>query len=190
MIILPSDVTLLIQRWREGDESAFHELLPLVYAELNRLARILLSHQRPGHTLQPTALVHEACLKLLEHPNPQITNRPHFLAVLSRAMRQVLIDHAKTAAAGKRGGGARRVTFDPNFEVAGAKARPVHILELDEVLNRLDRENPRLCRLVEMHYFGGMTAEESAEATGQSPDSVRHGLRAARAWLKRELTKI
>jgi RNA polymerase sigma factor (TIGR02999 family) len=164
--------------------------MPLVYGELHHVARVLLSRQRPGHLLQPTALVHEACVKLLEHPEPQIVNRAHFLAVLARAMRQVLVDHARAASAEKRGGSDRRVTWDTNIEIADAGgARSVRMLEIDLALDALTRENPGLSRLVEMHYFGGMTAEEAAIVVGRSAHAVRHELRAARAWLKRELAQ-
>ena len=185
---MPSQVTLLLQRWRSGEEDALHELLPLVYTELHRMARILLRRQGPGQTLQPTALVHEACLKILDHPEPSYADRAHFMAVLSRVMRQVLVDHARAASAEKRGGRERRVTWDTNIEVAGGTGpRPVRMLELDRVLDTLGETNPALAQVVEMHDFGGMTAEETALVVGRTPHAVRPDSRAARAWLRREM---
>jgi RNA polymerase sigma-70 factor (ECF subfamily) len=187
---MPSEITLLLERWRQGDETALNELMPLVYSELNRRARILLRNRRPNHTLQPTALVHEACLKLLGHSGPSFENRAHFLAVLSRAMRQVLVDHARAEGAEKRGGRGEKVPWDTQIELAAEAGSPTpRMLELDRLLSALESENPRLARLVEMHYFGGMTAEEAGVALDRSAHAVRHDLRAARAWLRRELAR-
>jgi RNA polymerase sigma-70 factor (ECF subfamily) len=187
---MPSDITLLLDRWRQGDQSALNELMPLVYAELNRRARNLLRGKASDYTLQPTALVHEACLKLLGHAEPVFENRAHFLAVLSRAMRQVLVDYVRSAQAAKRGGKAEIVPWDTHIEISVESASPApRMLELDRVLSSLETANPRLARLVEMHYFGGMTAEEVALATGRSVHVVRHDLRAARSFLRREMAR-
>ena len=185
---MPSDVTLLLQRWREGDESAVHALMPLIYSELHGIARRFLRNHRPGETLQPTALINEAYLKLFDDGQPQFADRSHFLAVMSRVMRQVLIDHARAAAAIKRGGQEQRVDWDTviQIEPAGSQ-RQLRMLEIDEALGTLSGENPPLAEIVEMHYFGGMTAEEIAIVAGRSAHAVRHELRLARAWLRRQL---
>src|SRR5918993_4346993 len=174
------DVTRLLHRTREGDQAALDELMPLVYGELRRIAQAFMRHQHPGHTLQPTALVNEAFIKLFEDTQPQIADRAHFLALMSRVMRQVLVDHARAAGAGKRGGGAARVPWDTNIEVpSGGGAEQPKLLDLHQALESLERENASLGAVVEMHYFGGMTAEEVALAVGRSAHIVRHELRFA-----------
>lgn len=185
---MPSEVTLLLQRWREGDESALHTLMPLIYNELHRMARLFLRNRQPNQTLQPTALVNEAYLKLVVNGQPQIADRAHFLAVLSTVMRQVLIDHARAAAAVKRGGQAQRVDWDTAIlvESAGGQSQ-VRMLEVNRALEALAAENPNLSQVVEMHYFGGMTAEEIALVANRSAHAIRHDLRLARAWLRRWL---
>jgi RNA polymerase sigma-70 factor (ECF subfamily) len=187
---MPSEVTLLLQRWREGDTSALHDLMPLIYSELHRMARLFLRNRRPGETLRPTALVNEAYLKLLGNRQPQFVDRVHFLAVMSRVMRQVLIDHARAAAAMKRGGQAQRVDWDTAIFVESAGSQnQLRILEVDVALEALSGENPALAQVVEMHYFGGMTAEEIALVANRSAHAIRHDLRLARAWLRRELAQ-
>lgn len=184
---MATEVTILLQRWREVDAEAVNQLVPLVYQELRRIAQLYLRNQT-GHTLQPTALINEAWLKLFDKGEPDFENRAHFLAVMSRVMRQVLIDHARAAGAAKRWGGNQRVVWDTNIEVPVEDG--VHqsrVLELDRALNALAHENTPLAEIVEMHYFGGMTAEEVAVVRGRSTDAVRHDLRYARAWLRREL---
>jgi RNA polymerase sigma-70 factor, ECF subfamily len=187
---MPSEVTLLLHRWREGDESALHALMPLIYSELHRMARLFLRNRRPGETLQPTALVNEAYLKLLGNGQPQFVDRAHFLAVMSRVMRQVLIDHARAAAAMKRGGQAQRVDWDTAIIVeSGGSQNQLRMLEVDRALEALSGENPTLAQVVEMHYFGGMTAEEIARVADRSAHAIRHDLRLARAWLRREIAQ-
>jgi len=183
-----SDVTRLLQRLREGEHSALDELMPLVYRELRGIAGAFMRRQRPGHTLQPTALVHEAFLKLFDETKPDIADRAHFLALMARVMRQVLVDHARAAAAGKRGGGEARVPWDTQIEIHGDRGpEQLELLDLHRALEALERENADLSKAVEMHYFGGMTAEEVALAVGRSVHVVRHELRFARAWLRRAL---
>ena len=183
-----SDVTQLLHRARAGEQSALDELMPLVYAELRRIARSFMVRQRPGHTLQPTALVNEAFLKLFDKAPPEVADRAHFLALMSRVMRQVLVDHARSAAAGKRGGGDVRVPWDTSIEVrTDSGAEQLRMLDLHRALETLERENRILAEIVEMHYFGGMTAEEVAVALDRSAHVVRHELRFARAWLRRAL---
>lgn len=183
-----SDVTRLLQRLREGERSALDELMPLVYRELRGIAGAFMRRQRPGHTLQPTALVHEAFLKLFDDTKPEVADRAHFLALMARVMRQVLVDHARAAAAGKRGGGEARVPWDTQIEIHGDRGpEQLELLDLHRALEALERESPDLANAVEMHYFGGMSAEEVALAVGRSVHVVRHELRFARAWLRRAL---
>ena len=144
--------------------------------------------QRPGHTLQPTALVNEAFVKLFDNAPPEVADRTHFLALMSRVMRQVLVDHARSAVAGKRGGGDARVPWDTNIEVRSDEGpEQLKLLDLHRALEALESESPALAEVVELHYFGGMTAEEAAVAVGRSVHVVRHELRFARAWLRRAL---
>jgi RNA polymerase sigma factor (TIGR02999 family) len=185
-----SHITVLLHRLREGESTALDELMPLVYGELHRMAIVFMRRQRPGHTLQPTALVNEAFLKLFEGTQPQFADRAHFLALMSRVMRQVLVDHARALGAAKRGGGDNRVAWDTNIEVAAERgSQQVKLLELHGALEALAREHASLAQVVEMHYFGGMTAEETAVAVGRSAHAIRHDLRLARAWLRRELAR-
>jgi RNA polymerase sigma factor (TIGR02999 family) len=183
-----AEVTHLLQRLREGDRGALDELLPLVYNELRRIAGSSMQGQPAGHTLQPTALMNEAFIRLFEDTKPAVADRVHLLALMSRVMRQVLVDHARTRRAAKRGGNSDRVPWSTNIEVRGdASVEPVNVLDLHAALEALERENPSLGEIVEQYYFGGMTAEEVARSVGRSPHVVRHELRAARAWLHRRL---
>jgi RNA polymerase sigma factor (TIGR02999 family) len=183
-----SNVTQLLHRLRAGERSALDELMPLVHAELRRTAQAFMSRQRRGHTLQPTALVNEAFIKLFGDTQPDVADRAHFLALMSRVMRQVLVDHARSAAAGKRGGGEVRVPWDTNVEIRSERGvEQIELLDLNRALEGLEHESPGLAEAVEMHYFGGMTAEEVAVAVGRSVHVVRHELRFARAWLRRAL---
>lgn len=185
---MPPEFSDLLDRWRQGDTAALNELMPLVYSELHRIAQAFLRNRRPNETLQPTALVNEAYLKLFDSAEPQFNDRAHFLAVMSRVMRQVLIDHARAAAATKRGGQRARVDWDTAVQLeAGEAPRQVHMLHLDHALELLGNENAPLAKVVEMHYFGGMTAEEIATVEDRSAHAIRHDLRLARAWLRREL---
>ncbi len=185
---MAADVTELLQRWRGGDTGALNELMPLVYSELRRIAQAFLRNRRADQSLQPTALIHEAYLKLFDNGEPQFVDRAHFLAVMARVMRQVLIDHARAAAAIKRGGERDRVDWDTVVELeSGGDPRQLRMLELDQALALLEGENPSLAKVLEMHYFGGMTAEEVAAVEGRSVHVIRHDLRLARAWLRRAI---
>jgi len=176
----------MLHQLRSGDESARGELLNVVYATLHRIARTHLRRERSDHTLQPTALVHEAYLKLFGHSEIQFVDRAHFFAVVSQAMRRILVDHARARAAARRGDG--RVSLDPTIEVqSDAGGQQVRLLELDLALDALAQEKRSLAELIEMRYFGGMTAEETAEVVSRSVHVVRHELRLAHAWLRREL---
>lgn len=176
-------VTALLARARRGEAGALDDLLPLVYAELHRLARFALLHERPGHTLQPTALLNEAFLRLFGGQPPAFSDRAHFLGIASRVMRQVLVDHTRARRAQKRG---------PQFHVQlpdDVAASPSHgdLLEVDQALDILGQEDPRLVTLIEMRFFAGMTAEETAEARAESVHTIRHDLRYAQARLRRIL---
>ena len=184
---MPSEVTSLLHRWRhDGDEAALNELMPRVYGELRRIAGAFMRRQ-PGHTLQPTALVNEAWLKLFQGAEPDFTDRAHFLAAMSRIMRQVLIDHARAAGAAKRWGAMQRVTLDGAIDLPADGLHQLQVLDVDRALDGLARENAPLAKIIEMHYFGGMTAEEVAAVVGRTPEAVRHDIRLARALLRREL---
>lgn len=181
-------ITQLLHQLRAGNESAREELLSLVYTALHRIAKSHLRKERPDHTLQPTALVNEAYLKLFSHSAIQFVDRAHFFAVVSQAMRRILVDHARARAAVRRDGG--RIQLTPAMELeaeAGSGPQQIDLLELDLALDALAREKSSLAQLIEMRYFGGMTAEETAEVTGRSVHVVRHELRLAHAWLRREL---
>jgi len=159
--------------------------MPLVYAELRRLASGYLRRENPAHTLQTTALVHEAYLRLVDQTRTDWKDRAHFMGVAAQLMRRVLVDHARTRLAAKRGGGALRVGLDEN--VAGGGERLADLLALDGALVRLAAMDPEQSRIVEMRYFSGLSIEETAEAMGVSPRTVKREWRSARAWLYSEL---
>jgi RNA polymerase sigma factor (TIGR02999 family) len=185
---LDAPITELLQRVREGDAAAKDELIPAVYAELHGIAQRYLRRSRPSHTLQPTALVNEAYLKIFRNTTPQFTDRAHFLAYASRAMRNILVDYARTRTSAKRDGG-QRISSDDVFEVSLEKSDDlVQLLDLDSALEALAEESPGPAQAIEMRYFGGMTAEETAEAARRSVHIVQHELRFAHAWLRRRLS--
>jgi RNA polymerase sigma factor (TIGR02999 family) len=178
---------------RKKDQSALNQLVNALYGDLHRIAARHLRGERSEHTLQATALLHEAYLKLSEETQRQFNGRTHFLAVASRVMRQVLVDHARARATQKRGGGRHNdlngnVSVSTTVQVATKRGSdPVEILELNRVLDVLAEEDESLAQVIEMRYFGGMTAEETAKVLGRSVHTVRHDLRLAKAWLRREL---
>jgi RNA polymerase sigma factor (TIGR02999 family) len=181
----PSEVTRLLRAWREGDDRAQEKLFTLVYAELRRLARGQLQHERKDHTLQPTALAHEAYLRLVDQDGSSWENRAQFIALAATAMRRILINYAKRRHAEKRGGRRRRVTL---FEAASAfEERAEDLLALDESLRRLALFDPEKARIVELRFFGGLSVEETAELVGVSPRTVERGWRLAKAWLRKEM---
>lgn len=190
MVSVTQEVPQLLEKVRLGDESALRELATALYDELHRIAARQLRGERSDHTLQTTALVHEAYLRLVGG-ECRFADRAHFLAVASRAMRQVLVDYARARATKKRGDGLATpmpVDWTPNVEVqGGAGPQALAILDLDRVLDGLAREDQTLAQLIEMRYFAGMTAEETAQVLGRSVHIVRHDLRLARAWLRRAL---
>lgn len=175
------DVTGLLVQWRQGQKEALDRLVPVVYEELRRLARVRLRSEREGHSLQTSDLVHEAFLRLVGIDRMTLENRSHFFAVASRLMRQILVDHARHRDAEKRGGGATMVSLGD----ASPATSPtdIDILELDEALDALTALDPRLCRVVELKYFGGLTIEETALALEVSRATVERDWAAAKAWL-------
>jgi RNA polymerase sigma factor (TIGR02999 family) len=182
-------VPQLLERLRAGDESALNDLVKALYDELHRIAARHLRGERPEHTLQTTALVHEAYLKLVGDNQRGFEDRAHFLAVASRVMRQVLVDYARARATKKRDGNATFM-LTTGADVEGSLgAEQVELLDLDRALDALAQEDQSLVRLIEMRYFGGMTAEETAEVLGHSAHIVRHDLRLAQAWLRRKLSR-
>jgi RNA polymerase sigma factor (TIGR02999 family) len=182
----PGAITELIERSRGGQPAALDQLVPLVYAELRRIAARYVRHERHGHSLQATALVHEAYMRLLKDQDLSFENRAHLLGIAARSMRQILVEHARARDASKRGGERQRVTLD---EAVAAGAPPdVDVLAVDEALGRLAALDAGQARIVELRFFGGLTNEETAEALGVSPATVKRGWAVARAWLFRELS--
>jgi RNA polymerase sigma factor (TIGR02999 family) len=182
---LASQVTRLLQEWSDGDQEALTRLVPLVYGKLRSIARQYLKRERAGHTLQPTALVHEAYLRLVDQRRARWRNRSHFFAVAAQLIRRILVDHARSHAAAKRGGGVRPLTLEAERELSVMSELPV--LALDEALARLNALDPQQARLVELRFFGGLSVEESAEVMGISTATVKREWRTAKAWLYREL---
>ena len=183
-----SDVTSLLRRWTQGERDALSDLLPAVYAELRRQARQALRSERGGHTLQATALVHEAFLRLVPQQNKEWQNREHFFAVSAQAMRQVLVDHARRRQARKRGSGDLRVALEEVDESAPAGgADGVDLLDLDRALSQLGTIDASRARIVEMRYFAGMTVREIGVVTGRSEWDVKKDWMLAKAWLRRYL---
>jgi RNA polymerase sigma factor (TIGR02999 family) len=178
-------ITTLLHEFAAGNRSAFDRLIPLLYPELQRLARSYMRKERTSHTLQPTALVHEAYARLVKQDQPDYRSRAHFMGVAAQVMRQILVDHARTRNAGKRGGGASNVPFEEVTSVAAK--RPSAMIAIDDALGELARKDPVKAQLVEMRFFGGMTAEDSAEVLKITPAEVRRHLRVGQAWLQREL---
>jgi len=179
--------TELLLAWGRGEEAALERLMPLVHSELHRLARHYMARERPDHTLQPTALVNEAYLRLMEISHVQWQNRAHFLAVAARVMRRILVDVARAHRNQKRGGGFERLELD---ETLASTERPIELVALDEALDRLKAINPRQSEVVELHFFGGLTLEEAADVLEISRDTVKRDWRFAKLWLLRELSDI
>lgn len=178
-------VTELLTRWSSGDASAREALVPLVYNELRRIARRCLSGQRSGHTLQPTALVHEAYLRLVRYDSIDWRDRAHFFALAAQIMRQILVDHARKQTAAKRGGNA--VTLVVNEGSAVAKQTSLDLLALDDALKQLASLDPRQSQIVELRFFGGLSIEETAEAVNISPATIKREWATARLWLLHEM---
>ena len=175
------EVTRLLLAWSKGDQEALDRLLPLVYGELRRLAQSYMRRERAGHTLQTTALIHEAYLRLIDAKQAPLGNRAHFFAVASRLMRQILVDFARSRGYQKRGGGAQQVSLDEALVIG--QPRDEDLVVLDEALTALGEVDERKARVVELRFFGGLTEAEMAEALEVSPETVRRDWRLAKSWL-------
>jgi RNA polymerase sigma factor (TIGR02999 family) len=182
----PHEVTRLLKEWANGAESALDALTPLVYAELRRLAASYLRGESPGHTLQPTALVHEAFIRLIDRSAPDCRNRSQFYGLAARLMREILIDHARPRLATKRRGRRVHLSLD---EVILSHDQDAGLVALDEALERLSVLDPRKARVVELRFFGGLSVEESADALSTSEVTVRRDWQFAKTWLLRELSR-
>ncbi|HEX4899382.1 MAG TPA: sigma-70 family RNA polymerase sigma factor [Pyrinomonadaceae bacterium] len=178
-------MTELLGEWREGDKTALERLTPLVYAEIRRMAHRLMQRERVGHTLQTTALVNEAYIRLLGQQPVEWRSRSHFFAVVAQLMRHLLIDHARRRLYAKRGGDAQQVSL--NEATLMSDARAGELVALDEALGKLSQLDPRKGRVIELRYFGGLSLEETSEMLGVSVMTVRRDWRAAKAWLYREM---
>jgi len=179
------DLSELLRAWREGDQNALHKLTPIVYGELHRLARRYMRRERPGHSLQTTALVNEAYMRLVGYKRMEWQNRAHFFAVSAQLMRRILVEHARRRNV-KRGADVRHVTLDEGA-VAGGR-NTTDLVALDEALNALERLDPRKVQVVEMRFFSGLSVEETAEVLKISPVTVMRDWSTAKAWLYRELS--
>jgi RNA polymerase sigma factor (TIGR02999 family) len=181
----PQDITRMLIDWSEGDREALDRLIPIVYTELRRQASRQLRRERPGHTLQTTALIHEAYLRLVDQRGARWQSRAHFFAVSAQLMRRILVDHARRRRRAKRGGSAVALPLDEGLVAAGGTG--ADLLALDEALERLAAVDARQSRIVELRFFGGLSIEETAEALGVSLTTVKDDLKLAKAWLRREL---
>ena len=184
-MVSPRDVTALLGDWSRGDRTALNRLLPLVYAELRRVAARQLRSERADHTLQPTALVHEVFIRLVDQRRVDWQNRAHFFGVAANVMRRILVDHARRHGARKRGEGLRTVSIDDARNVPASQEMPV--LALDHALDRLEAVDAELARIIELRAFGGLTVEEAAHVLGVSASTAKRSWRTAKAWLNREL---
>jgi len=179
------EVTALLRRWRDGDEAALNKLTPLVYDELHRLAHKYIRRERPGHTLQTTALVNEAYVRLVDQNSVDWQNRAHFFGVAAQVMRHILVDYARQQTAVKRGGGVGRFNLDEGLIVS--KESAAELVALDEALKALSNLYPRRSKVVELRYFGGLNNKEASEILNVSETTIERDWRFARAWLFREM---
>ena len=181
---MSSDVTSMLLQWSEGDQEAFDALVPILYDQLKRLAHARMKAERPDHTLDTTGLVHEAFLRLVDVNRIKWKDRSHFLAMASRTMRRVLIDHARDRRAQKRGGEMQRVEFEDDLFMTDQEAE--RLLELNDALERLSEEHPRQSQAIELRYFGGLSLEEAGEVLQVSAPTVTRDVQFAQAWIARE----
>jgi len=181
------DISMLLRAWSGGDQRALERLTPMVYKELHRLARRYMRGERPDHSLETTALVNEAYIRLVDYERMQWQDRAHFFAVSAQVMRRILVDHARRHNI-KRGGGVQHVPLDEVAVVGGSREQEVDLLLLDNAMNALANIDPRKVQVVEMRFFGGLSVEETAEVLKISTVTVKRDWRAAKAWLYRELT--
>jgi len=184
--ILSRPVSELLIQWRNGDRKALEAILPLVYDELRRLARSNLRQQRRNHTLQTTALVHEAYLRLAGETSLQVESRAHFLGIAAQLMRWILVDYERNRRAEKRGAGLTRITLDQSI---ASPQRDMDLLVLDEALDRLAKLDSQQSQIIELRYFGGLSIEDTSEFLGISPATVKRSWASARAWLLREMSQ-
>jgi RNA polymerase sigma factor (TIGR02999 family) len=182
----PQEVSQLLRAWCNGDQDALDKLMPLIYEELRRMAKRCMDRQNPGHTLQTTALIHEAYLRLVDQKEVRWQNRAHFFAVAARAMRHILVDYTRARHAAKRGGEAVVVLLDE--AAVASDERAAEFVALDDALESLAAVDQRKCQVVELRYFGGLSVEETAEVLKVSRETVMRDWRLARTWLLRELT--
>ena len=187
MADLPSEITQLLINWSKGDQAALDELIPLVEVELRRLARHYMARENPGHTLQTSALINEAYIRLIGQENIPWQNRAHFFGVAAQVMRHILIDHARRHCYAKRGGGARKVPLDDAMIVNDKRA--ADLVALDDALKGLATLDPRKSQIIELRFFGGLSIAETAEVLKISAMTVTSEWRAAKAWLRREMNK-
>jgi RNA polymerase sigma-70 factor, ECF subfamily len=180
-----AEITRLLRAWGGGDPAALEDLAPMVYAELRRMAQRCMRREKPGNTLQPTALVNEAYLRLVDIANVRWQDRAHFFAVAAQMMRRILVDGARARATGKRGGGAVHLNLDESIDAM--PDRGSQLVALDDALNALAVLDARKAKVIEMRFFGGLTVEETAEVLKISPESVMRDWKMARAWLMRQL---
>jgi RNA polymerase sigma factor (TIGR02999 family) len=182
-------ISELLANWCQGNADAREALIPLVYDELRRIARRHLWRQRPNHTLQSAALVNEAYLRLVRQKSPKWQNRAHFFSVAAQAMRQILVDYARSRLAAKRGAGAPRFTLDTKIALPELEKEEVDLVALDDALNTLTALDPRQSRIIELRFFGGLSIQDTAVVLGISPATVKREWTMARMWLHRELIK-
>lgn len=183
----PASITQLLIKWRNGDQAALNELVPQIYDELHRLAKHYLRRERPGHTLESNALVHEAYMRLAGEKDVDWQNRAHFFGIAAVRMRHILVEYARSRQAAKRGGDEYRLSLSEADRPA--EERDVSLLALDEALERLEALDPQKSRIVELRYFGGLTIEETAEVLEISPATVKRDWSMARAWLRSEIQR-
>ena len=182
----PQDITKLLMDWSDGNGEVLDQLLPLVYEELHRMAKHYMNSQPSGHTLQTTALIHEAYLKLADQHDQRWENRAHFFGVAAQAMRHILIDHARSHQTQKRGGDTQVISLEDVAVIS--KERVAEVIALDDALKALETEDARKVRVVELRYFGGLSVKETAQVLKVSPDTVMRDWRFAKTWLLRELS--
>jgi RNA polymerase sigma-70 factor (ECF subfamily) len=189
MPAFPQEITQLLLNWSRGDQSALDQLVPLVYPELRKLARRYMGRESPEHTLQTSALINEAYLRLVDQLAVEWQDRAHFFAVAAQVMRHILIDHARSYLSGKRGGGAQHVPLDEVTVTAVGHERATELVALDDALTSLAKIDERKAKIVGLRFFGGLSVEETAEAVKLSPVTVMREWRAAKAWLHREISR-
>src|SRR5262245_13487774 len=181
----PNEITPLLLRWSRGEQAALDQLMPIVYEELRKLAHGYLSQERPDHTLQPTALIHEAYLRLLKQDFPEWRSRKHFYGVAAQLMRQILVDYARARATNKRGSGAQKLQLEEALTIFDEKGD--ELVALGDALDALEKFDERKVRIIELRYFGGLSLEETADALGVSVTTISQETRLARAWPRREM---